>query len=474
MKVKLLLFILIAALLFSACQPSADSEPAQSLSPTSEVTEIVAPETPSPSEAESTVSPGSDEIPFTETENFPYPFVGGLTMRNDILFLTTEQAQYDYDTMWTLLEENYPYFDAIKEELGIDWQAVRDDCQEELEKRFTSDGYISQRDFCNAIINTLYRFNWVGHLYVVTPDLRQSLLNSFGNSDRTIYQNICKIISAPKVELFYQNYAKYFGQNTKTSTDTAVPEAPEAFSITDEKSIFPNITTGYVDNIPYIKIPSFMGWTDDTYASVAAFFSEIQDREDLIIDIQGNSGGDSGAWLYGLAPLLEKETYTWSELFGAKSGTLNQWFNPDLSEGAYKDDSWQEDFPYIRPESVAGIDILWKAPYRSEPDQTQGPFKGKIWVLIDKGCYSAADEFAVFCKETGFATLVGETTGGNGIGAQPYVIALPYSGLLIYYEPFIGFNRDGTCNGITGTQPDIFPEGNQSALQVCIAAIKEA
>lgn len=473
MRRKLLLFSLIAALLLSACQPVAATEPARFPDPTPEITENTATAMPSPSEAASTVPPKSDEVPFTETENFPYPFVGGLTMRDNTLFLTAEQAQYDYDTMWVLLEENYPYFDVIREELGIDWQTVRDDYQEELRKCFTPDGYIFQNDFIRVINYALYEFNMVGHLYVLTPDLRQTILNAFENSERTVYQNIYKIISSPKVELFYQNYAKLFGQNTKTSTGTAPSEVPEAFSIIDEKSIYPNITPGYVDNVPYIKIPAFRGWTDDTYASVAAFFSEIQDRENLIIDIQDNGGGTSDAWLYGLASLLERETYTYSVLHGAKSGTLNQWINPDLGKGAYEDDSWQEDFPYIQPESVAGIDILRKAPYRSEPDQTQGPFKGKIWVLINKWCYSAADEFAVFCKETGFATLVGEATGGNGIGAQPYVIALPYSGLLIYYEPYIGFNRDGTCNGITGTQPDLVPEGGQTALQACLAAIRE-
>lgn len=54
-------------------------------------------------------------------------------------------------------------------------------------------------------------------------------------------------------------------------------------------------------------------------------------------------------------------------------------------------------------------------------------FHGKIWVLVDEYCYSATDALVWFCKETGFATVVGTKTGGNGKGAQPYMMALPYA-----------------------------------------------
>ena len=50
-------------------------------------------------------------------------------------------------------------------------------------------------------------------------------------------------------------------------------------------------------------------------------------------------------------------------------------------------------------------------------------------------------------------------------------MALPYSGLLVEYEPYLSFNPDSTCNGITGTPPDIVSEDSFSALETCLKAI---
>ena len=124
------------------------------------------------------------------------------------------------------------------------------------------------------------------------------------------------------------------------------------------------------------------------------------------------------------------------------------------------DDSFQE------------VDLVLRSTSSISPsDSTHAAFK-KIWVLIDQGNYSAADNFAYFCKETGFATLVGTTTRGNGIGFQPAAMALPYSGLMIYYEQYLSYNPDGTCNGTRGTLPDIVASPGQTPLLACWQAIQ--
>ena len=138
----------------------------------------------------------------------------------------------------------------------------------------------------------------------------------------------------------------------------------------------------------------------------------------------------------------------------------------------YTDDSWQEEFPYISPDMVTGMDIFLKVPMMvftgaDVPDR----FHGKIWVLVDKNCYSATEALVCFCKETGFATLVGTNTGGSGKGAAPYYMALPYSGLIVAYETYLSFNLDGTCNGTSGTVPDIVSEEGRGALETCLMAI---
>ncbi len=75
-------------------------------------------------------------------------------------------------------------------------------------------------------------------------------------------------------------------------------------------------------------------------------------------------------------------------------------------------------------------------------------------MLVDDVVYSAAETFAVFAKESGFATLIGKTTGGDGIGSAPVLISLPNSGYIFRMSKELGTTSDGTCNEEYKTIPD--------------------
>ena len=51
----------------------------------------------------------------------------------------------------------------------------------------------------------------------------------------------------------------------------------------------------------------------------------------------------------------------------------------------------------------------------------------KIFLLVDESVYSASETFAMFCKENELATLIGETTGGDGCGYDPLLFNLRIS-----------------------------------------------
>lgn len=65
----------------------------------------------------------------------------------------------------------------------------------------------------------------------------------------------------------------------------------------------------------------------------------------------------------------------------------------------------------------------------------------------------------MFCKDTGFATVVGENTGGDGGGTNVYETRLPNSGLLLRYRAMHGLNKDGSSNVEFGTTPDVLFQG---------------
>lgn len=74
--------------------------------------------------------------------------------------------------------------------------------------------------------------------------------------------------------------------------------------------------------------------------------------------------------------------------------------------------------------------------------------------------FSSSEGFAQFCKTTKWATIVGERTGGDGIGSDPSIIRLPESGILLCYPSLIGLNHDGSLNSEERTIPDVKIKGN--------------
>ncbi|MDD3397669.1 MAG: S41 family peptidase [Clostridia bacterium] len=49
------------------------------------------------------------------------------------------------------------------------------------------------------------------------------------------------------------------------------------------------------------------------------------------------------------------------------------------------------------------------------------------YVLIDEKCFSTTDSFVRFCKTSGFATLIGQPTRGEGFGMNPFKIQITKS-----------------------------------------------
>jgi C-terminal processing protease CtpA/Prc len=113
-----------------------------------------------------------------------------------------------------------------------------------------------------------------------------------------------------------------------------------------------------------------------------------------------------------------------------------------------------ENLKNLPPELKKDFKYYSTGTARVEPKNSIG-FNGRIYMLIDDGVFSSSEAFASFAKGTGFATLVGETTGGDGIGSDPAVCVLPNSGYIFRFTKEMGLNPDGSSNFEYKTQPDI-------------------
>ena len=133
------------------------------------------------------------------------------------------------------------------------------------------------------------------------------------------------------------------------------------------------------------------------------------------------------------------------------------------------------DLPKLERDGIQAATHFVESTLSVEPAAERAPFHGRIWVLVGPAVYSASESFAVFCQETGFATLVGSPTGGDGIGAlDPVFLQLPNSGILVQFTMMFGLNGDGSSSEEAGTTPDILSPAGEPALVTALRAMEEA
>lgn len=211
----------------------------------------------------------------------------------------------------------------------------------------------------------------------------------------------------------------------------------------------------------YIRISSMMvngdGQYEEDRKEIEAFLKQIKDYPYLIIDIRGNGGGSTGYWSGALVSRLIEKSVFFKSYILYRDTAYNTPFVKDRYD-TYNAKSTQD----LPANNSYAPEVKNFGKYIEIQDGviSYNPlhFTGKIYLLVDGGVYSAAESFAVFAKTAKWATLVGTTTGGDGIGAEPGYISLPNSGVLIRVPVAMGLNPDGTINEETHTQPDIYVE----------------
>ena len=201
----------------------------------------------------------------------------------------------------------------------------------------------------------------------------------------------------------------------------------------------------------------------EDYEELMQFYNLIAEYDHLIIDIRGNPGGNDYYWLENIAgPLLKEKVKSTIYHAYKQDGT---YLEPWRKEFGIFNRHSTKNMENLPPELLTDEFKLYKRLNRYKPT-TQVDFDGQIILLTDWYVCSSSESFAVFSKQTGFATLYGTNTGGDGIGHQIY-FALPNSKLVIEMSAALGLNDQGLANAEYHTIPDVYYEstkGNWSEL----------
>ena len=340
-----------------------------------------------------------------------------------------EQGPYsaDHELLWEALETDYPYLDYLRGK-GVDVDRIRESYAEQVRQAQDAD------EFAAILENMFLAMQNTAHLWVVSRE---------------------------DFPYFYSAYMEYIDPWRET-----VEAAAQAgyYSLPTESGSPDGNGLGY---LPPVKVTwyadcSTLCITVRTFAHEAVerdrdviwqAIAQYPDAENIVFDISNNSGGDTGYWMANIvAPFGEDQAFGLRMYY--RDSPRNR-----LYVDAIVDAFFAESLPLEEVEAPAawaeelGLDsvIVGELQIKGTPKIQSN---AKRWVIVNGVVYSSAEAFVCFCKSTGWATVIGTQTGGDGVGFDPALLLLPNSGLLVRFSIVAGESPGGGMN-IEGTAPDV-------------------
>ncbi len=380
--------------------------------------------------------------------------VTGAVFSNESHALSMADMTEDYNTMWKIIEENYPYMGVAERTAKKNFKEVKSAYYKKL-KDIKND-----KEFGELIEACLNEFKGCGHMLMLNSD---SAYAGYLELYKRLNSGHCKVIYDTLNNNASRTYYSY-KPNISENTGEKAKEKP-ANPVNFKKEVYDDISTAY------IEIPSFS--SDNIESGVPAleeYFRSISAMENCIIDIRGNGGGSDTFWNRGIVePNLKKDLACTYHML-TRGPISERYIESDIQPFPIKQLDVSS-MPELNAKDFADMDHYVNFDMRWDM-QHPPVFEGNFYVLTDNKNYSSAESFVDFCKATGFAALVGARTGGDGMGMDPMISVLPKSGICFRFSALYGLNPDGGSNEEFGTEPDI-PGNGEDALNVCLKYIRE-
>jgi len=463
--------------------------------------------------------------------------------------LMTQQKLEDFEYMYNILKENFPFFEVKKRLLGYDWLSRKSEFEEWIketknDKEFYDtmrrilnllqnghthilrpQAYKAYKYFCevyntgswisgygpwqqvlnnknvaerykywSSIINEDKRyvvpifFKYVEGKYVADYAIREKSLEDYDIERGSILQKIDDLTTKEYIEsLKDKEFLKYDFKRNEFKMNQLLISTPDIQIVKltfltpegkiverDVKSVvmytnppgnikdIKNFATAIIkkDKIAYLKIYKFAFDYKKEQEAIYEFLNQVKNYPYLIIDVRGNPGGNDMYWMENIvAPLIDKPLKTNYYIVVRNGEYIKPFIKARFGLSLLSFKSTKELPRNLNfPEELRGDFGKFACFSKSISPKNPVGFKGKIFLLVDEYVYSSSESFASFAKATKWATLVGTATGGDGIGVDPAICALPNSGLIFRFPFDMGINPDGTINEEKHTQPDIYVE----------------
>ena len=355
----------------------------------------------------------------------------------------------DYEFLWETLETSYPYLLYLRDEMNIDVDEIHDRYETELAS------ITDNAAFAGCIERMLAELKNFAHLNLISPEMYKTYYYIYVQSKVMQNEGFSEILQDSRLSDIY------------SSGD--IPDDYQQQTAEHAPAVFIQYYDAY--KAIYLKINTFDQEVFERDKNIVYdALEQYPDAENIIFDITENGGGSDYYWMNDLvAPFGGRYEFTHRIFF--RSTKLLNYYYPDNN---YRSVSELEDSPEwavsLRLDSY--FVNTWILP---EENSSQPVIDKDIkkWVLTSEKVYSSADKFVCFCKATGWATIVGTSTSGDGLGSTPILVILPYSGLLVRFSCMAGENPDGGMNAAEGSYPDVICIKGEWPLNRCLELINE-
>ena len=464
-----LLLILAFIFILSACGRSAPVE--QMDSPTS----YTAQPTPSPEPATPPPTPEPTPEPtLAPIRLIPYEpeYIPLIPRWEEGEVFLVEHFLCDFDYLMHTLRLGFPLFGAAYRRFGLDIDAI----EAATRHAIINGNPTSPHTFSQILAQHFFRpFGGFGHLYqhwearlhLVLANIYRDSIDEHGFFIHAYSQAIYEVMRAPAVTRFYGHIAVDIGQY---ETGMITPN---------------NLQTNILEDgeIAYVNVRFFNHYNIDHDKEIMMnFYEEIAGFDHLIIDLRQNPGGFTDYFFRlfvepNLTTSLEWHIY---EFFPASYnnriyadalfGDLFE-YDPTSVNLHYNATNFvrNRNMPYFNPHDLEILHNVIEWHMKIDPVVSDKVFSGKIWVLIGPNSQSGVESIAIFLKETGFATLVGEPTAGIMEAISAYKL-LPNSGILVRYDLGLMTDTYGRSYEEFGVLPHYY--ASDCALETVLALIQ--
>jgi len=423
-----------------------------------------------------TPTPFLDPLPIERTISYEPEYIPIIPRWIEGEALLVEHFLCDFDYLMHTLRHNFPLFGPAYRRHGLNIESIEALTRQAIITSNPTDPHsfsmILAQNFFNHFggFGHLYQ-HWEARLHLVLANIYRDSIDENGDFIHMYSQRIYEVMRAPAATRFYGNISVDIGQY-------------------EHNRINPNnLSTKIIeeDKIAYVNVRLFNHYNIDHDRDIMmAFYDEIRDFDHLIIDLQQNPGGFTNYFyeLFVMPNLVSPLKGRMLEFFPASRNNLvyadaligdmlvSDPFSVTVHYNA-ADFARENNMPYFNEDDLAMLHNVIEWHIKIDPINYTRAFNGKIWVLIGPMSESGVEAVAIFVKETGFATLVGQPTAGI-MGAISAYKLLPNSGILVRYD--LGYMTDSYGRSFEefGVHPHYFSPIGGCALETVLALIEAA